>query len=107
MQTAVNEADWRLFRSRLPEWLEAYMARLNGEYVALLCGPGSASDKFRALEKCIGQDREACGIRMRMSRMNMDANITALLANGVIGPDDLDGFSDELRARMKFITRKP
>ena len=107
MQTAVNEADWRLFRSRLPEWLEAHMARLSGEYVALLCGPGSASDKFRALEKRIGQDREACGIRMRMSRTNMDANITALLANGVIGPDDLDGFSDEFRARMKFITGKP
>ena len=90
MQTAVNEADWRLFRSRLPEWLEAHMARLSGEYVALLCGPGSASDKFRALEKRIGQDRRSCGIRMRMSRTYMDLNIMGLIADGVIGPDDLE-----------------
>ena len=27
----VKEADWRLFRSRLPIWQEAYMERLNRE----------------------------------------------------------------------------
>ena len=28
----VKEADWRLFRSRLPIWQEAYMERLNREW---------------------------------------------------------------------------
>ena len=36
----VKEADWRLFRSRLPIWQEAYMERLNREYIALLSGTG-------------------------------------------------------------------
>ena len=34
----IKEADWRLFRSRLPIWQEAYMERLNREYIALLSG---------------------------------------------------------------------
>ena len=42
----IKEADWRLFRSRLPIWQEAYMERLNCEYIALLSGTGSASEKF-------------------------------------------------------------
>ena len=47
----VKEADWRLFRSRLPIWQEAYMERLNREYIALLSGTGSASEKFWELER--------------------------------------------------------
>ena len=31
MQAHINEADWKLFRNRLPGWQEAYMARLNKE----------------------------------------------------------------------------
>ena len=29
----VNEKDWKLFRSRIPDWQEAYMDRLNHEYI--------------------------------------------------------------------------
>ena len=36
----VKEADWRLFRSRLPIWQEAYMERLNREIS--LCSQGPA-----------------------------------------------------------------
>lgn len=60
MQAHVNEADWKLFRSRLPG----------------------------------GQ--EAC----------MDLNIMSLIADGVIGLDDLEGFSDDLREKMSFIMRE-
>ena len=27
----VNEKDWKLFRSRIPDWQEAYMDKLNNE----------------------------------------------------------------------------
>ena len=47
----IKEADWRLFRSRLPIWQEAYMERLNREYIALLSGTGPASEKFWELER--------------------------------------------------------
>ena len=46
----VNEKDWNLFRSRIPDWQEAYMDRLNHEYIELLSGEGNPSDKFWALE---------------------------------------------------------
>ena len=42
----VKESDWKLFRKRLPGWQEAYMNRLNQEYLMLLSGPGKASDKI-------------------------------------------------------------
>ena len=47
----VNEKDWKLFRSRIPDWQEAYMDRLNHEYIELLSGEGNPSDKFWALEE--------------------------------------------------------
>ena len=40
---------------------------------------------------------------MRMSRTYMNLNIMALIADGVIGLDDLEGFSDDLREKMAFI----
>ena len=46
-----DESDWKLFRSRLPEWQEAYMERLNCEYASLLAGTGTASAIFWKLEK--------------------------------------------------------
>ena len=53
----IKEADWRLFRSRLPIWQEAYMERLNREYIALLSGTGSASEKFWELERRMREDK--------------------------------------------------
>lgn len=41
-----SEKDWKLFRSKLSDWQEAYMDRLNREYIKLLSGKGNASDKF-------------------------------------------------------------
>lgn len=38
------EKDWKLFRSRVSGWQEAYMDRLNKEYIELLSGEGNASD---------------------------------------------------------------
>ena len=46
----ITNQDWKLFRSRLPNWQEAYMNRLNQEYAKILSGEGTPSDKFWALE---------------------------------------------------------
>lgn len=46
-----SEKDWKLFRNKISDWKEAYMEKLNKEYVALLSGKGNASDKFWKLEK--------------------------------------------------------
>ena len=49
----IKEADWRLFRSRLPIWQEAYMERLNREYIALLSRTGPASETSVGMEKLL------------------------------------------------------
>ena len=41
-----SEKDWKLFRSKLPCWQEAYMEKLNQEYIELLSGESNATDKF-------------------------------------------------------------
>ena len=101
----VNESDWRLFRSRLPIWQEAYMERRNREYIALLSGAGPASEKFWELEKRVREDKKSGGVVMRMSRANMELNILSLLSDGVISMADLDGFSEDLREKLAFVLR--
>lgn len=102
----MNEADWKLFRKRLPEWQEAYMDELNQQYAALLASTGSASDKFWKLEERINKDKNDVGVVARMSRSRMEHNILSLLDEGAITLDDLEGFSEELREKMAFLFRK-
>ena len=42
----VSKSDWKLFRTRIGDWQEAYMERLVKEYMDLLVGEKNASDKF-------------------------------------------------------------
>ncbi len=106
MMPQVNEADWKLFRTRLPAWQERHMDGLIREYAVLLSGSGSASDKFWALEKRIREDQQHVGVMARMSRSNMYTNLLALLQDDVITLEDLDGFSEELREKMAFVIRR-
>ncbi len=43
------EKDWRLFRSKLPEWQERYMERIVNEYKQILDSDALASEKFWAI----------------------------------------------------------
>ena len=56
-----SEKDWKLFRKKISGWQEAYMEKLNREYIALLNEEGDASDKFWKLEKMDkrGQEKSA------------------------------------------------
>ena len=101
----IKEADWRLFRSRFPIWQEAYMERLNREYIALLSGTGSASEKFWELERRMREDKRRGGVVMRMSRSDMELNLLSLLSDGVISTAEPDGFSEELREKLTFVLR--
>lgn len=38
MQERFPKSDWKLFRTKLPDWQEAYMDKLNQEYIQLLSG---------------------------------------------------------------------
>lgn len=104
MMNAVNEKDWRLFRSRLPGWQEAFMDKLIVEYIGLLNRGEAASERFWALEKRIREDKRNPGVLItEMSRSKMRTNLTQLLGHGVITLEDLDGFSEELREDLSWI----
>ena len=101
-----SEKDWKLFRNKISDWKEAYMEKLNKEYVALLSGKGNASDKFWKLEKRIREDKKDCGVQCEMSRSNQFYIMFSLLNEGAITFDDLEDFSDDLKDTMKHFAGK-
>ena len=101
-----SEKDWKLFRNKISDWKEAYMEKLNKEYVALLSGKGNASDKFWKLEKRTREDKKDCGVQCEMSRSNQFYIMLSLLNEGAITFDDLEDFSDDLKDTMKHFAGK-
>ena len=102
----VSKADWKLYRSRIGEWQEAYMENLIQEYVQLLSAEEKASDKFWMLEKRIKQDRKHPGVLIEMNKGNMIFDIVSLINLGVIKMENLDGFSDDLKEQVAFILQR-
>ena len=92
-----SEKDWKLFRNKISDWQEAYMEKLNKEYIVLLSGEGNASDNFWKLEKRIREDKKDCGVQCEMSRSNQFYIMLSLLNEGAITFDDLEDFSDDLK----------
>lgn len=100
-----TKKDWALFREKIADWQEAYMDKLNKEYIDLLTGDGRPSEKFWALEERIRNDKKDTGVQLRMSRSNCIYNIAALLNEGAITMEELEGFSDELKEKVRFIAK--
>ena len=93
----ITKKDWALFREKVADWQEAYMDKLNKEYIDLLTGDGRPSEKFWALEERIRNDKkDTGGVQLRMSRSNCIYNIVSLLNEGAITMEDLEEFSDDI-----------
>lgn len=99
------EEDWKLFRKRLPIWQNAYLKRLNAEYIEILSGIGSEEEKFWTLEQRIREDRKSAGIYVRMARSQLLLNLVRLVRAQVISIEDLEGFSADLVQMIKRLTR--
>ena len=100
----VNEKDWKLFRSKLPGWQEAYMEKLVEEYKSLLSGTENASEKYWALEERIRQDKRSPSVVLYdVRRSRMEIHLLQLLRCKVIQLQDLEDFSEELRERLAWI----
>ncbi len=106
MNQVYTEKDWKLFRSRVPGWQEAYMEKLNREYITLLTAEGNASDKFWALEKRIREDKRGTGVSVEMRRSMLCMNLIALYREGVISWADMEGFSETLVESLEFLLRE-
>lgn len=102
-QFGYPESDWKLYKSKVADWQEGYMAKLCKEYIALLSSDKLPSHRFWELEKRIREDKRAMGVVVTNSRSKMIDNILDLLHEGAITLDDLSDFSEELKERIKFI----
>lgn len=101
-----TKKDWTLFKTKIVDWQESYMDRLNREYIELLSGDGDPSDKFWALDKRIRADRRRPGVLLQMRRTDFIYNLMALINDGVIGIEDLADFSDDLKETVKFFLER-
>lgn len=102
----ISKSDWKLFRTRIGDWQEAYMERLVKEYMDLLEGKENASDKFWKLEERIKKDKRHPGVLLELSKGNMIFDIVALINSGVITTADLEGFGDELKESVTNFTNR-
>ena len=97
-----TKSDWKLFQEKLPEWQEAFMDKLNHEYIEILNGDGQPSDRFWNLDDRIKKDKRLTGVVCRdMEKSNMFEDIMSLIAEQAISADDLSEFSDELQTSVK------
>lgn len=98
-----TESDWKLFRKRIACWQEAYIAKLNREYIEILNSDKLASEKFWEMEKRIRNDKKDAGVMIEMRRSEFISNILELLREKVIMLSDLDEFSDELKQTVNTL----
>ncbi len=101
--TECSKEDWKLFRSRIAQWQENYIDKLNKEYIAILQGDENASEKFWKLEERIKKDKNNPGVILQMRKSDMIYNIYELIKNDVIDINDLAEFSDDLKAQIQFL----
>mgnify|MGYP000984054500 CR=1 FL=1 len=99
----ISKKDWKLFRERISGWQEAYMQKLTEEYIALLSKNEDASEKFWELDKRIKDDRRKPGVQLRLDKKSLDIDLVRLIQDEAITLDELDGFSEELKKRVKTL----
>ena len=100
-----TEQDWKLFRKKIAKWQEAYMDRLNGEYIELLSGNANPSEKFWSLDNRIREDQKKTGVIVDMRRSKLIYNMVSLINEGAIGYEDLEEFSDGLKETVRLFIR--
>lgn len=98
----ISKHDWNLYKAKLPIWQEAYMARLNEEYIQILKREGSPSDNFWELNKRIQKDKKNPGVIVELDRKMAVKTIVDLLNDEIITYDDLKDFSNELKDIVNF-----
>ena len=99
----MNKTDWHLFQTLLPQWQEAYTARLCDEYAAILTGPYRGSDAFWEVKRLIRKDKKRLNAMAEVEKAEMPFVIAELLREQAITEEDLSHFSPELSNRVREI----
>ena len=99
----VSKSEWKLFRSKITVWQEAYMEKLNKEYIELLNGDESSSHKFWKLYERMNKDKKKPGVCLEMRRQDVVLYLAGLINDDAISYADLEGFSEETIEVVKHL----
>lgn len=100
----MSKSDWKLYRQKIAGWQEAYIERLNKEYIDLLSvDEKKASEKFWELVERIKKDRCHPEVIVEMRKSDAVYDIVRLIRLGVILYDDLKDFSTDLQQTVKML----
>ena len=96
------ESDWKIFRKRVPEWLERYLEEQNKRIAAML-----ADDKKTPTERFWDTEKEMKAVARILvncldghTRSKMEMSLCLMVRHNMIGSEDLEEFSGELRERI-------
>jgi hypothetical protein len=102
MENKPLESDWKMFRKRVPEWRERYLAEQNREIIGILSEEGKTpTERFwDAEERMKKETRILFDCLDGHSRSKMEGYLLLMRRHGLIREDDLEEFSEALRERI-------
>jgi hypothetical protein len=102
--SGIPEADWRVFRSLHPIWIERFCQRINGELVRALSDDSrDAYQQYLAAYKLMHKrDKEIGSAFNDFRRSTAVIQIAIIRKLGVITDEELGRFSESTRASLQF-----
>jgi hypothetical protein len=103
MSAAIPEADWRVFRSLHPIWIDRFCKRVNGELLRTLSDDSRDAyqqylDAYKLMHK---RDKEIASAFDDFRRSTAIVQIAIIRKLGVITDEELGRFSESTRASLQ------
>ncbi|RKX33574.1 MAG: multidrug transporter [Verrucomicrobia bacterium] len=107
MHDRPKESDWKAFRRMVPELRERYLRKVNRELIGILHAEGSSpTEQFWDVEERIRKESKILRDCLDgHSRSKMWMSVLLMYRYGMIGDEDLDCYSDELRDYIEQLGR--
>ena len=104
MSGEIPEADWRVFRSLHPIWVDRFCKRVNGELLRALSDDSrDAYEQYLAAYKLMHKrDKEMASAFNDFRRSTAIFQIAIIRKLGVITDEELGRFSEATRASLQF-----
>ena len=99
MDRKPKESDWKTFRKRIPQWRERYLRVRNEEVAGILMHTGGTPTEqfWKAKERMEEEARILVDCLDGHSRSKMSWYLLLMYRHGLIGEEDLEEFSAEVR----------
>jgi hypothetical protein len=103
MSAAIPEADWRVFSSLHPIWIDRFCKRINGELMRALSDDSrDAYEQYLAAYKLMHKrDKEMANAFNDFRRSTAIVQIAIIRKLGVITDEELGRFSESTRSSLQ------